>query len=116
MLAVCPPPGAARCTVLQLAAMPAMPQRAELNNIALKWIRDTNERPPGCPLVNYVDLTDHMTLHIGHIDAGKGVAYRFDETKGLQPWSWLKMLKGFKPEMQSRIIGDGLAHTGRVGK
>ena len=40
-------------------------QAFALNPIALKWIRDTHESPPGWPTVDYVELTDKDPLQVG---------------------------------------------------
>lgn len=96
-------------TMEQLRAMPAMTQRGNLNSVALKWMRDTNEHPPGFPSVEYVDITDEPTVDICRLVRGSGPLYSFDLTHR-QPWSWLAMIKGFKEELQLRIVGEGLAN------
>ena len=82
-------------------------QRSDLSNVALKWLRDTHEDPPGHPNVEEVDLTDQRIIQIGQIIRNKGPLYRFHATN-TQPWSWLLMIKGFGPDVQTRIVGNGL--------
>ena len=40
-------------------------QPFKLNNVALKWIRDKHEQPPGTPIRECVDLTDYDPYNIG---------------------------------------------------
>ena len=61
-------------------------QPFNMNNHALKWIRDSHEFPPTVLTVTYVDLTDQDPLQIGVLERPHGMQYRF--TTGLsQPWS-----------------------------
>ena len=62
-------------------------QHFQLNNIALKWIRDTYEDPPGHPTTRCVDLANSDPLQIGAIDKHTGMSYRFKEGE-FEPWSW----------------------------
>ena len=62
-------------------------QRFNLNNIALKWIRDSHEIPPGYPTAGYVELTHEDPFPIGVLEGTPGMQYRF--TTGVRrPWSW----------------------------
>ena len=54
-------------------------QPFRLNNVALKWIRDTHEDPPGFPSVERVELTEHDPYMIGVIDKTVGMDYSFFE-------------------------------------
>eukprot|EP00959_Pyramimonas_sp_CCMP1952_P280007 5854057-Pyramimonas_sp.AAC.1 len=52
-------------------------QSFQLNNIALKWLRDSHGEPPGCPSVRHVDITDQHPLDIGVLERTTGMAYSF---------------------------------------
>ena len=80
-------------------------QAFSLNNIALKWIRDTSEDPPGVPRVNLVDLTEKDPMAIGVIDRTRGIAYRFKPWES-QPWSWREMLAAMPKHTLDRILGS----------
>ena len=43
-------------------------QPFKLNNVALKWLRDTHEHPLGLPTVETVELTDADPLDIGVLE------------------------------------------------
>merc|ERR1712016_291801 len=47
-------------------------QSFTLNNVALKWIRDQNENPPGVPTTDCVDLTETDPIQIGVIVKREG--------------------------------------------
>ena len=110
-----PLPLEVKYTMAQLRAFEATmthlrttPHSTALNSTALKWIRDTNEDPPGFPTVECVDLTNGEVIWIGQLLRDKGMEYSFDKTI-LQPWSWQLMILGFSPDLQDRMIGPGLA-------
>ena len=84
----------------------AVTQPFKLNNIALKWLRDSNENPPGCPRVTRVDITDQHPLDIGVIERTTGMAYSFKDGE-TQPWSWRQMLSAMKREAKDRIVSHG---------
>ena len=102
-----PAPPEVKYTLDQIRAFDTPTQRNDLNNVALKWLRDTNENPPGVPTVEYVDITDQPMIDIGMIVRSKGPLYAFDPIQR-QPWSWLAMIKGYRAEVQARIVGNGL--------
>jgi hypothetical protein len=79
-----------------------------LNNVALKWIRDSHENPPGSPTTDCVDLTLTDPLQIGVIDRNSGMDYKFKagETK---PWSWRQMLAALNPTAKDFILGSNPA-------
>ena len=56
-------------TVEYIQSLESTHQKFMLNNVALKWIRDTHESPPGVPSVAFVNLNDYHTegLQIGII-------------------------------------------------
>ena len=76
-------------------------QAFKLNNVALKWIRDSFEHPPGNPVTDYVDLTWLDPLEIGVIE-NKGPDYDFFTT----PWSWRQMLADLNPTAKDFILGS----------
>ena len=79
-------------------------QRFALNNVALKWIRENHEFPPGYPTVGYVELTDEDPLITGVLERTHGGPYRF--ITGLQqPWSWREMIAGMSPRDQDAVLG-----------
>ena len=79
-------------------------QRFELNNVALKWFRDSHENPPGTPTTECVDLTDSDTIQIGVIERNTGMEYAFKENER-QPWSWRQMLAGLSPAAKDLVLG-----------
>ena len=68
---------------LQTKSMPPW----QLNNTALKFLRDSNENPPGVPQVVEIDLTPEDEVSIGVLARNKGMAYTFVEGE-FQQWSW----------------------------
>ena len=78
-------------------------QAFALNPIALKWIRDTHESPPGWPTVDWVELTDTDPLQIGVADKSHGQDRWI--TNRQQPWSWRQMLAGMSPSYQAAVLG-----------
>ena len=78
-------------------------QSFQLNNTALKFIRDTNELN-GNPTTQSVELTMFDPYDVGVLLRGRGMAYTFapDET---QPWSRRQMLASFKEEHRRQILG-----------
>ena len=62
-------------------------QPFSMNSVALKWIRDSHENPPGKPTTLCVDLTNTDPMQIGVIQKNTGMAYTFVENE-TQPWSW----------------------------
>ena len=83
-----------------------------LNSVALKWIRDQNENPPGCPTTDCVDLTETDPIQIGVIVKGKGMAYSFKEGE-TTPWSWRQMLAGMNP-LYSQSNAPRRSQTGKI--
>ena len=83
-------------------------QPFRLNNVALKWIRDSNENPPGTPTTDCVDLTLTDPLQIGEIEKNSGMDYNFKagETK---PWSWRQMLAALNPAAKDLVLGSNPA-------
>ena len=61
-------------------------QSFKLNNVALEWVRDSHEDPPGNPTTDCVDLTLSDPLQIGVIEKSTGMDYKFKECE-TQPWS-----------------------------
>ena len=91
-----------------LSALPVT-QSWQLNNTALKFIRDTNETN-GNPTSESVELTMFDPYDIGVLVRTKGMEYTFAEGE-TQPWSWRQMLASFKDETRRQILGhdgDGL--------
>ena len=74
----------------------------KLNNTALKWLRDQNERE-GNPTVQELDLTSQGEIMIQTLVEPGGQDYSF--TEPLQAWSWLKMLNGFNEENLIKAVG-----------
>jgi len=105
-----PPAPIAIVTLASIQARPGsqLLNGAKFNNIALKFLRDSNEQPPGFPLVSEVDLTHSPTILIGTIDRKFGTAYSFNYDI-MYPWSWVDMLQHFRPELLRTIVGDGVA-------
>ena len=83
-------------------------QPFKLNNVALKWIRDSNENPPGTPTIDCVDLTLSDPFQIGEIEKNSGMDYNFKagETK---PWSWRQMLAALNPAAKDLVLGSNPA-------
>jgi hypothetical protein len=79
-------------------------QAFRLNNVALKFFRDTNEDPPGFPLLTTIDLTAEGIVQIGVIEKNTGTAYKFVDGE-LQPWSWREMLAGMPTQGKNDILG-----------
>ena len=77
-----------------LAEIPLI-QIVALNHIALTWIRDTHESPPGWPTVDYVELTDKDPLQIGVPEKSPGQCRWITDRQ--QSWSWRQMLAGMSP-------------------
>ena len=96
---------AVAATMQELAAV-VVAQPFKLNNIALKWIRDSHEEPPGWPTTDRVDLTNRDPLEIGILDrtTGPGYGFKADEK---QPWSWRQMVAAMAPEVKTQILGAG---------
>ena len=84
-----------------------------LNNAALKYIRDTNERPPGNPVVVEVDLTTQEELRIGVLHRTKGMAYTFVENED-QVWKWRVMLATLADDELEQAVGFGVAKITRA--
>ena len=83
----------------------------QLNNAALKSIRDTNENPPGWPSVSWdhegcgyagVELFDHDPYPIKTLRRTTGMHYELTDPE--QPWSWRKML--------NNMVSDKTTATG----
>ena len=82
-------------------------QARALSNTALKSIRDTNENPPGYPVVGRVDLFETPDgFLIKTLQRDKGMDYILADP--LQPWSWRSMLKGMQRPTMERIVGAGI--------
>ena len=79
-------------------------QPLKLDSIALKWIRDSHEDPPGNPNTDRVDLTHSDPLEIGVAERDGGMSYRFKEGE-TEPWSWRQMLAAMHPEATNPILG-----------
>ena len=88
-------------------------QPFRLNNVALTWIRDTHEDPPGFPTVDRVELTHLDPYMIGVIEKTVGMDYSFTEGQ-LQPWSWRQMLAAFSPSVRELILGQPAQGVTRV--
>ena len=80
-------------------------QKKQLNNQALKSIRDTNEVSIGVPF-NWrgVELIHKHTFEVMSLEHGKGEAYRLFEPK--VPWSWKMMLNGMDDETLGTLAGE----------
>ena len=73
----------------------------------MKSMRDTNENPPGNPIVWGVPLLDEPhQFWVPTLYRTKGTDYTLGDP--MQPWSWLSMLKGMQPETRERIVGPGI--------
>ena len=79
-------------------------QPFKLNNVALKWIRDSHEHPRGDPSIDFVDLTGTDPLEIGVIEKDRGMDYRFKAGE-TTPWSWRQMLAGMTPAAKDLVLG-----------
>ena len=86
-----------------LAAIRVTPA-SKMNSVALKWLRDTNELPPGHPTTQEVDLTNSDPLRIGKIVKGKGMQYAFREGETAS-WSWSEMLVDLPDKVKDRVFG-----------
>ena len=69
-------PGAAVAASAEDLARLRVTQPFKLNNIALKYIRDSSEKPRGVPTTERVDLTDFDPFQIGVLEKGNGLIYR----------------------------------------
>ena len=76
-----------------------------MNSIALKYIRDSNEKPRGVPTAERVDLTDFDPFPIGVLEKGNGLSYRYKAGE-LQPWSWRQMLAAMSGEAKEKLLGS----------
>ena len=83
-------------------------QPFRLNNVALKWIRDSHEDPPGRPTTHCVDLTNTDPLEIGVIEKNTGMAYNFKQGER-QPWSWREMLAALRADAKNLVFGADAA-------
>ena len=79
-------------------------QSFQLNNVALKWFRDSHENPPGKPTTDCVDLTKSDPMQIGVIEKNTGMEYAF-KANATQPWSWRQMLAGLSPAAKDLVLG-----------
>ena len=98
---------AVAATPEDLATLPVS-QPFWLNNVALKWIRDLHENPPGNPITNCVDLTHTDPLQIGVIEKTTGMDYKFKAGE-TQPWSWRQMLAALSPAAKDLVLGSNPA-------
>ena len=80
-------------------------QPFRLNNVALKWIRDSHEDPPGHPTTDCVDLTGSDPYQIGVLQKNTGMAYQFTEGE-TQPWSWRQMLASLNARAKALVLGS----------
>eukprot|EP00959_Pyramimonas_sp_CCMP1952_P118753 2482625-Pyramimonas_sp.AAC.1 len=92
--------GAQAAVAASRADLDALPvtQSCKLNSIALKWVRDTAENPPGFPVTPCVDITDSDPMCVGVLERTTGMACSFRGGGGAQPWSWRQMLVAPKPD------------------
>ena len=77
-----------------------------LNNVALKWIRDLCENPPGTPTRPRVNLTRFDTLPIGVIQKNSGMCCSFKANGETTPWSWRQMLAGMTADAKEAVLGS----------
>ena len=94
-------------TVAEIRTWP--PQKWELNNTALKSIRDCGEDPPGYPKMppGYgKELFDRDPFPIQTLRRTKGMHYELVDP--VQPWSWRGMLNGFSDPTLVRVVGPGI--------
>ena len=96
-------PGAAVALSAKDLARVRVTQPLKLNNIALKYIRDSNENPPGHPTTHRVDLTDFDPLQIGVLEKGSGLKYRYKDGES-QPWSWRQMLAAMPVKYKQLVL------------
>ena len=98
-------------TVEQISSLREVGQRPppwSVHNTALKYLRDSNEDPPGLPRCwRGVDITDKDTLEIGVLLRGKGPAYTFVEGRS-QQWAWRDMLAAFSDSILREVVGCGV--------
>ena len=96
----------AEAVALSLKALEEMrvTQPFRLNNVALKWIRDSNENPPGHPTTASVDLTDTDPLQIGVIQKTTGMDYSFKQGE-TTPWSWRQRFAALTSEAKEKVLG-----------
>ena len=80
-------------------------QSFKLNNVALKWIRDSHEDPPGHPTTDCVDLTGSDPYEIGVIERHGGMEYQFVAGR-TQPWSWRQMLAAMSAQAKELLLGS----------
>ena len=68
-------------------------QKHILDNHALKYLRACGENPPGCPTVNFIDITDD-DVKVPLVVRGGPIpeAFKFDMAAAKTAWSWKKML------------------------
>lgn len=88
-------------------------QPFRLNNVALKWIRDTHESPAGNPITDCVDLTERDPLEIGQIEKISGMDYSF-RPGVTTPWSWRQMLASLPMQTWDIVIGVPAQGVSRV--
>ena len=95
-------------TVVTVAGIRASgKQSRSLGNVALKFIRDSHEDPPGtASQPNGVDLFDEDPYEIMTLSKTKGVDYSL--VLPFQPWSWRAMLNGMDDATLERIVGEGI--------
>ena len=85
-------------------------QTRNMNNTALKWLRDSNEMPRGQPMGFAAmfghDLSQNDPIEIGVLRLTKGHDYEW--VKGQrQQWPWRQMLKCFTEQQREQIMGRG---------
>ena len=85
-------------------------QAFKLNNVALKYLRDSHENPPGNPTTGCVDLTLSDPLQIGVIEKSTGNMYKFKKGEA-QPWSWRQTLAALSREAKDLVLGAIPANT-----
>ncbi len=87
-------------------------QKWELNNVALKFLRDSVEAAgpdhPGW------DFARGDFVPIGVLLRDSGMDYTF-EAHRRQPWSWKRFLAALKPDDMERVVGPGIARFGLCG-
>ena len=110
-------PGAAVAASAEDLARLRVTQPFKLNNVALKYIRDSNENPRGVPTTDRVDLTDFDPFQIGVLEKGIGMDgsklasyshYWFKDGES-QPWSWRQMLAALNAEAKALVLGSNPA-------
>ena len=80
-------------------------QPFKLNNVALKWIRDSHENPGGYPTTTIVELTDTDPFLIGVIEKTSGMDYSFKQGE-TTPWSWRQILAGMSAAAKMIVLGS----------